>query len=816
MSISIVFRDRIYRGLLQTGALASAFTATALIQTPAHAADTATTLEEVIVTATRREEASQDVPIAITAFSGERLQEQNIREANDLIASVPSLVVGQNGQGIRDTPTFTLRGQGSTFQGSPGVVVYLNEVPLPAPITLSNQGGPGTYLDLAKMEVLAGPQGTLFGRNTTGGAILLTPQKPTEQFEGYLQVGAGNYNDRESEGVINVPLMDATLNMRLAFQTKDRDGYTHDYNWNVDRDDTHYQTMRLGIDWKPTDRIDNYLMGYWTNSNNKGPGSIPLGIDIPAIVGANGFFTSANGGCDFAGSGPLSCAAAAAYFNSKFASAAQYGPRGNALSLNEFGYQKLWALTNTTKFDLTDYVALRNIVSYSHNKSGYALDADGTTLYQYDTGVNDNIDNFSARYPRDKFHVFTEELQVQGSAFSDALKYTAGWFYFKQATENEQRASAIDYCFYAVSLGGLCNPAFTNPSNFHETTISRAGYAQGTLNFGAFSTALDKLSLTLGYRKTWDTASGFSSYNGGFDANLRSSAPSWVASLDYRLTDGVLVYGKASRSYKAGGINTYSVFPNTKTFGPEYNTTYEVGMKSDWRVADMPIRFNLTGYRSDYSSIQRAAGDFNPVTNVQGAVQLSDAAAIIQGVEVEVLTKFTRDLEFGLNYGYTDAYYTKFPFHSNVTVASGTGVWTDCNGTPIVANGDYDAKCRPLQYTAKHIGSAHVKYTLPLPETVGTVSAFVNYAYTSKQHTEALFGSQQPFELMDAFGLLSGSVDWKNIYSSPIDVNLFVTNATNKLYRTTNGDTYQSLGVVSTLYGEPRMYGLRVRYHWGR
>ena len=131
--------------------------------------------QEIVVTAQRREERAQDVPISLTAFSPQRLQQQNITQAQDLQASVPSLVVGNNGASNREAQVLTIRGQGSTYQASPGVVVYLNEVPLPAAISANQQGGPGNFVDLENLQVLNGPQGTLFGRNTTGGAVHLVP-----------------------------------------------------------------------------------------------------------------------------------------------------------------------------------------------------------------------------------------------------------------------------------------------------------------------------------------------------------------------------------------------------------------------------------------------------------------------------------------------------------------------------------------------------------------------------------------------------------------------------------------------------------------
>lgn len=191
---------------------------------------------DIVVTAQRRNERAQDVPIAITAFSSERLQQQGITQAQNLQATVPSLVVGNNGTPSREAQSFTIRGQGATFQASPGVVVYLNEVPLPAPISIPQQGGAGNFVDLENVQVLNGPQGTLFGRNTTGGAVLLVPKKPANDFEGYGQVKYGSHDNVELEGAVNVPVIDDKVLLRVAGAYQKRDGYTHDVVWNTDRD----------------------------------------------------------------------------------------------------------------------------------------------------------------------------------------------------------------------------------------------------------------------------------------------------------------------------------------------------------------------------------------------------------------------------------------------------------------------------------------------------------------------------------------------------------------------------------------------------
>ena len=168
--------------LLAATALASPSVAQA--QTDGTGTETARTtsgLSEIVVTAQRREERSQDVPIAITALSPDGLRERSVNDLQGLQNQVPSLLIQPNGQASRDVMAPAIRGQGASFQGAPGVVVYLNEVPLPAAFSLSQQGGPGNFVDLQSVQVLSGAQGTLFGRNTTGGAILLTTARPTDR-----------------------------------------------------------------------------------------------------------------------------------------------------------------------------------------------------------------------------------------------------------------------------------------------------------------------------------------------------------------------------------------------------------------------------------------------------------------------------------------------------------------------------------------------------------------------------------------------------------------------------------------------------------
>jgi iron complex outermembrane recepter protein len=853
--------DRLNRklSLLLIGTAFLAVPAVGHAQTASDRADqlagSGNSLEEIIVTANRRRERSQDVPVAITAFSAEKLTQLNITSTQDLQTSVPGLVVGSNGQQSRESQTPTLRGQGATFQASPGVVMYLNEVPLPSPISLSQQGGPGNFVDLENVQVLAGPQGTLFGRNTTGGAVLLVPHKPTNDFGGYLQGKYGNYDDTELEGVVNIPVIDETLLVRVVGAYQDRDGFTRDIVWNKNRDDKHWYSGRIGITFRPTERIDNYLMAYGSYSRFNGTGHINRGFNID---GPNGL--AQLGLCS---NTPISVTFTYScdVYRAATAQADELGPRATAHGVDDFQRTKTWGVSDTLSYELSDQLTLRNIISYQRFKSFFSADTDGTVLQQYDynptiypepgqatlPGVGTPITYLNASsntLPQDYYKLFTEELQLQGSMLNNKLIFTAGGFYYNQTPAGPSGGSAISYC--PGVLTGTPVPATFNPDGSvasgaacvpsqapsYVANKSYALYAQGTFDLGALTPTLDSLRLTAGFRYTWDKIRGFSASatptltglficsatnevfddpsNCAFFANLSSKAPTWTLGLDYRPVPELMVFGKISRGYKAGGFNSFAVRPDTRTFDPEKVTNYEAGFKSDFRIAGMPTRFNATAYYLDYSNIQKATGDFNILTGSSGA-RINPAQATVKGVELDATMRPIPAIEIGATFSHTDFHYTDYSLPSN-------GFLPDCSGVVQPAGSPNDLTCLKGQYVVPYNYSVRTTITLPIPESLGQVTLFVSYSHNSAQHTEAVVVPPfQPGERLEAFGLLNASLDWRNIGGSTFDAGLFVTNATNDLYRISNTDVFQggSLLTQSTIYGEPRMYGLRLRYSFG-
>lgn len=794
---------------------------------------------EIVVTAQRRNERAQDVPIAITAFSPERLQQQGITQAQNLQAMVPSLVVGNNGTPSREAQSFTIRGQGASFQASPGVVVYLNEVPLPAPISIPQQGGAGNFVDLENVQILNGPQGTLFGRNTTGGAVLLVPKKPTNEFEGYAQAKYGNYDKVELEGVINLPVVEDKVLLRVAGAYQNRDGYTHDVVWNTDRDDLHWSSGRVGLTLRPIEGFENYTMAYAASSQTNGTGTIVSALNIAGLSDPS---------LGFCYEGPTVPGAIAScdVYRAAVADAEARGPRQTAHGVDSFQKTKTWGIINTSALDLNDELILRNIIAYQRFRTSYSIDSDGTVL-QIDDGDPRNypapgqatlpgdgtpITYFNAtptRIPRDNLKVFTEELQLQGNLFDNRLTFTTGAFFYDQRPVGPQGAGAVGFC--PAAFTGFCDGY---DIRYAITNTSKALYTQATLDLGLMSTELENLKITGGYRHTWDKIRGSSSYYGddlgtpggvicfdtnlpqaspdqcGFVARLKTDAPTWNIGLDYKPSPALLLYGKVSRGYKAGGINGNSVFPNTRTFTPEFVTSYEGGFKSDVRIGNIPLRLNATYYHMNYRDIQRATGDFNPVTQAVGA-QFLKANARIQGIEAEASLRPFPGIEIGGTFSYTDAKYKRYEYRPNIPVQ-------DCSGNFINPGETAVLTCLPFQYVSPYIFSLHVSAERQLSGNLGTISMFLNYAHSSSQHTEAtvIAKDQKPGEKLESFGTLNLSIDWRNVGGSRLDIGLYGTNLTNKLYRVSNSNTFASALYTATLYGEPRMYGVRLRYAFGK
>jgi len=299
-------------------------------------------LSEIVVTAERREENIKDVPLALTALTGDQLRAQHVETGADLQNYVPSLNV--SAAMTRNDYVYVIRGMGptaglptaggTTVGGGTGVVTYFAEVP-------TTGAGPGLFYDLENVQVVNGPQGTLFGKNTTGGVILFVPRKPTNELEGSVEVGYGNYNMRTSTAVINIPVVDDTLLVRFSAQVKDRDGFTVDrgpFYPGKDYDNLDYWAARASIVWRPTEGLENYTIVNALHSDENGDGYV---------------LSAVNPAGPFAG-------ILAPFFARQLAA----GPRSTSLSDDEFDRRYDYGVINTRKWTISGNFQLKNIFSY--------------------------------------------------------------------------------------------------------------------------------------------------------------------------------------------------------------------------------------------------------------------------------------------------------------------------------------------------------------------------------------------------------------------------------------------------------------------
>ncbi|NGY05003.1 TonB-dependent receptor [Solimonas terrae] len=772
-------------------------------------------IAEVIVTARRTAENLQDVPVAISTMNADDLQREQINTPQDLQGRVPSLVISSSSQ-MRNTESPTIRGQGAQYGASPGVVIYMAEVPLPSDPVANNQGGPGKFLDLSNLQILKGSQGTLFGRNTTGGAMLLEPHKPEPEFSASLQAGASSYAGQSYEGMVNIPLIGDTLMSRFAGQFVQRDGFTRDVVSGKDYDSKHYWTGRGALTWRPTDSVENYFMGYYTNSSDNGTATVIKQVNreginqaIPATVGLGAL--SQIPGLDLTQVANLGCLVVNLFGPSTncgqdiLDEQAARGNRKVQLSADPTDNLNTGAVVDQFSYDLDEDLKLRNIASYSSFTHQYRWDLDGSRA-----AFNDFIN------PRDNdeanLDTVTEELQLQGKALNDALKYVVGGYY--EHTDSKGQIDGTSLFFVNVV------------QKYDLTKRSIAPFAQGTYDLGALFDALSGLSLTAGVRYTWDDTDGTASIrqvaaglvplvDASHDAEAKASALTYTAGLDYKLGT-TLLYGKVSRGYKSGGISVVVVNPDHYTYKPEYVTNYELGEKTDFEIAGIPARINSAVYYTDYKNLQKAGSDaYVPPHSLSPVPQLGEAIfnvgkAWVAGFEMDATIEPFTGFTFVGSYGYTRGEYQKFDL-----LYAGATQQLDCSGQQRQSGDVLELSCIPYD-APRHQYSLSARYLLPFDPAYGDIEPSVTYAWTDSHYSaQTTLPGDEPGAELPAAGLLNASISWRHIMNSQFDLQLYGTNLANKEYRISNSNQWHLTYFDSAIYSEPRIVGANLSYRWG-
>ena len=732
-------------------------------------------LEEVVVTARHERENLQNVPISITAISGEEIRQKNITDPEDFNTTVPGLTV-QPAYLARDSATYTIRGQGQILGGAPpAVATYFNDVP-----TIVT--GSGYFFDLENIEVLKGPQGTLFGLNSTGGAVLLVPQRPTNDFEGYVDATVGNYHERRYQAVVNVPLISDVLLVRFAVDDNMRDGYTTNPVNGQQYDDTDYQAGRIGVIFRPNDRFENYFLFNVAALNEHGAGLECLNYNPEGDFGP--------------ALGPEAAACAAQLKNGPRLVNAWIPPVG------DYVRSRNYAADDTLTIKVTDDITLKNIFGYreflyQQSYDSYGLPFPIYELYgspYYSAGEGVGI-------PSER--TYSDELQLHGDSFGRRLHWQTGLFFNTTSPYSTQDRDLDDIFGTTIFSESSLDWSKTN-----------AVYGQGTYSL------TDKLNLTVGGRYTQDIRSQISnnfypalftcppppgktfppsSAGLGFcdvDQHAKFHSPTWNVSLEYQLDPATMLYIASRRGYKSGGFNDVAPTPTTQEYEPEHVTDVELGEKTEFSFGDVKGRLNADVFYSKFIGWQERVTAFYPtaIGETPFAIITNVADGVVKGADLEATIIPTAHIELSGFYTYLDPYFTSNMFQGENYVHS------------------------PVADVVRHKISTTARYLFGLPSSVGDVSISATAVWQSAQVGSLNLNTTpnaDPYNNeIPKYGVLNMRADWKRVMGYPVDLSAFCNNVTNKVYLVLQDGAWAS-GQDTGEYGPPRMFGAEVRWHFG-
>jgi iron complex outermembrane receptor protein len=590
-------------------------------------------LEEVVVTARKRVESLQDAPISISAFSASDLQARGVEDLADLSRYAPNLVVQNNPGNGSSTAVgaIYIRGVGQDdFQPTiePGVGIYIDGVYLARSV-----GALLDVLDVERIEVLRGPQGTLFGRNTIGGAISVTTKKPDNDFSGFGEVTFGEDQRVNGRAALNVPLTDQLFG-RISVGSFNQDGYVKRINGDDDLGSDDTLAGRVALRWVPSEDFEVNLSADATRDRESGAPYVITGIQYDNF---NNFVTLNN---VLATGDPFSCLTPAQLdnplcYNDRYV----LGPDRTAGTYPQYSNLDVRGVSLTIDYDAGP-VDLKSITAYRDLESEFARDFDGSDLVIAD--LYEALDQ----------HQFSQELQLLGGALDDRLSWIAGLYYFEEAGDNP-------------SLVEL------RPATLHS------GGAFGTTTWAAFSQATfdvtERWSFTLGLRYT-DEEKEFTPDQYVVSVNVPPeilplppgtpllpsvketiSAQEWtpLVNIQFDWTPDIMTYASYSEGFKSGGF-TQRVFPpepSIPTFEPEFVQVYELGFKLTGAAGR--LRLNGAAFHTQYDDMQVLTAN---LTRVGPFIQ-NAAQAEIDGFELELAAVPADGWNVQAGVGYLDPQY---------------------------------------------------------------------------------------------------------------------------------------------------------------
>ncbi|MFW2828778.1 TonB-dependent receptor [Sphingomonas sp. ID0503] len=717
---------------------------------------------EIIVTAQRREERVQDIPVAISAFGGAQVQRLGIVSLENVAPRVPSFYFGSFGA---SRPQLYIRGIG-TRSFDPGsessVGVFVDDVYLGRA-----SGSFGSLRDIERIEVLRGPQGTLYGRNTIAGAINVITKGPTPNFTAEAEAGISNYDGYEVFGAVGGPVTsDGKVMFRVAGWRTYRDGYMKNETTGTKFQGLDNWGGRARLAFRPTDTTRIDLTAEVVQDDDEAAFSGFSRGSGPSIT-AGGAYVPANPSAAFLGRPGL---AAVPYT----------GGNSYALSFDPYLDRRVEAYIGRIEQD-TDFATITAISAYRKLKINDGRDLEGSSL--------DVVNQLS----RERSKQFTQELRITSNpdgalSFGGALDWIIGGFYYR---DRSNRSDAFELGVDSVTALLSGGPQTSVAASRYQID-SYAVFGQATAHFG------EHFDLTLGGRYTRDekraiqtgtnTQPGVPLIAAPFavdnEATYTSFDPRIVATV--KLNRDVSVYASYSTGFKSGGFQyvPFSAAQANVLFEPEDIKTYEIGLKSEW--LDRRLRFNVSAFKYSYKDLQ-----VSQIVDLGGGAAASlinnAASSTIKGVDVEILARPSDNFDVSVAYGYLDANYDEYVFNAV----------QDFSGTQMVR----------APKNSLNIGA---EWRIPIGDesrlTLRADYALLDEFFHEPGEANPIFGGATSLTREPSYGLL----DLRAAYEfGNFRVTGYATNVTKQRYRR----TVLALGsTLSDFPGQPRIYGMKVAY----
>jgi iron complex outermembrane receptor protein len=614
-------------------------------------------VEEIVVTAQRREERLQDTPLSITALSADALTNRGIDNLADISNFAPNLELHPTNRPAGGGSAFAgyIRGVGTgdfQFPTDPGIGLYVDDVYIARSL-----GGLLSLEDIERVEVLKGPQGTLYGRNTIGGAINVVTTEPnlSGPVEGLVKLRAGQYGRIDGAGLINAALIEDTLGVKLSVSSLNNSGFgkrilTGDRYGSEDR-----LILRGAVKWRIAPGVTLKLAGDYTRQRQLPPSGylidfVPAGATVAKIARYNQFaapYLNASLGLP-----------AGSIYDSRWESTDPY----RIYSLQpQRDDADIGGASAVLSIDLTDNVTLKSISAWRTIDALVEVDGDQTPypLQQSRTTMKQNQ--------------YSQELQLGGKLFDDRLDFLIGAYAFNEKGDSSVFTRSFEGIYEAILAGGGVPVAADVGNTFTTFSLNAKSYAiftQETLKI------TDQFSITAGARYNHDKKAYSTSVrrpqNNTVVVPLSAAVAEWNSftprlALEYKPIRDVLLYASWSKGFKSGGFGASTVASTpTPRYDPEKLTSYEAGAKTSW--LDNKLTLNVAGFYSQYRNIQLTVQSVDPVTNANIRTTRNAGGSNIKGFEIEAQAAPVRGLNLNLGVGYVDA---KFDTLTAAAIASG-------------------------------------------------------------------------------------------------------------------------------------------------